>query len=306
MENTKTATGIQSRAERSSRTSRFPLHGWAGLALIVTFWTLNWGLEGLRTHWGFFPLWLGYCLLVDGLVYLRRGTSLATRDWRKYIGLFLLSAPIWWIFEWANGRLQNWFYQGAEAFSPAAYTFWATLSFTTVVPAVFGTAELVASFGWFKRLGLHGPAVRPTLPTTLLFFVTGIVAFGLMWAWPRLFFPFLWISVYFIFEPVNVWLGFRTVASSTARRDWRPVLNLWAGVLITAFFWEMWNYFSYPKWIYQIPYANWLPVFEMPLVGYGGYLPFALELYAMYHLVMGLLGDRQGGYVQIEGQAGQG
>lgn len=301
MENPNTTTGAQLQVGGLSRALRFPVHGWIGATLIVVFWTLNWSLDGLRTHWGFFPLWTGYCLLVDGWVYLRRGSSLATRDWRKYAGLFLISAPVWWIFEWANGRLQNWTYQGAEAFSPAAYAFWATLSFTTVIPAVFGTAELIASFGWFRRLGLQGPVLRPTRRLTLLFFTVGLAAFLVMWVWPRLFFPFLWISVYFLFEPLNVWLGFRTVASSTARGDWRPVLNLWAGVLVTAFFWEMWNYLSYPRWVYQIPYADWLHVFEMPLLGYGGYLPFALELYAMYHLVMGLLGDRNGGFVQIEG-----
>jgi hypothetical protein len=30
-------------------------------------------------------------------------------------------------------------------------------------------------------------------------------------------------------------------------------------------------------------------VFEMPLLGYGGYLPFALELFALYHLIVGFL-----------------
>ena len=30
-----------------------------GIALVLLFWTLNWSLDGLRTHWAFFPLWLG-------------------------------------------------------------------------------------------------------------------------------------------------------------------------------------------------------------------------------------------------------
>jgi hypothetical protein len=37
----------------------------------------------------------------------------------------------------------------------------------------------------------------------------------------------------------------------------------------------------------------------MPLLGYGGYLPFALELYALYHLVSGLRGEKDNGYVQV-------
>ena len=57
------------------------------------------------------------------------------------------------------------------------------------------------------------------------------------------------------------------------------MISLWLGVLLTAFFWEMWNYYSYPKWIYHVAWGDWLHVFEMPLLGYGD-LPFALELYA--------------------------
>ncbi|HRJ76342.1 MAG TPA: hypothetical protein PLX90_10100, partial [Anaerolineales bacterium] len=56
------------------------------------------------------------------------------------------------------------------------------------------------------------------------------------------------------------------------------------------------NYYSYPKWIYHVPYANWFYIFEMPLLGYGGYLPFALELYALYHLV---IRDKKSDYVKI-------
>jgi hypothetical protein len=68
---------------------------------------------------------------------------------------------------------------------------------------------------------------------------------------------------------------------------------------MTAFFWEMWNFFSYPKWIYHVPWVSYLYIFEMPLLGYGGYLPFALELYAMYHLVAGLFGDKRSNYLKL-------
>jgi hypothetical protein len=38
----------------------------------------------------------------------------------------------------------------------------------------------------------------------------------------------------------------------------------------------------------------------MPALGYGGYLPFALELYALYHLIIGVLGRRQDDYLRLE------
>ena len=276
----------------------FPTHGWAGLVLVSVFWSLNWSLDGLRTHWTFFPLWLGYCLAVDGLVFLRKGTSLFTLDWRKYIGLFLVSTPVWWTFEVINWRLKNWHYDGGELFTPFQFWAWATLNFTTVIPAVLGSAELVASFNLLKRIG-RGPVLRPDKRTTQIFFSAGWLMFIAMFAWPNLFFPFIWLSIYFVLEPINVWLGNRSLADWTRKGDWRPVLALWLGVLMTAFFWEMWNFFSYPKWIYHVPWGSCCKIFEMPLLGYGGYLPFALEIFAMYHLVAGLLGDKRTEYVQI-------
>jgi hypothetical protein len=210
----------------------------------------------------------------------------------------LLSAPVWWFFEIVNWRLQNWHYQGVELFTRVEFWAWATLSFSTVIPAVFGSAELIASFRFIERLK-GGPVIRPDRATTLLFFGFGSTMFAAMWAWPRLFFPFIWVSVYFITEPVNIWLGNENLARWTQHRDWRPVLTLWLGVLLTGFFWEMWNYLSFPKWIYTIPWGGCCKVFEMPLLGYGGYLPFALELFALYHLVMGLRGEKDGKYIRI-------
>ena len=282
------------RAEKSS----FPVHGWLGLCLALIFWGLNWTLPGTRTHWGFFPMWLGYCLTIDGLVFWRTGTSLLSRSRRKYIGLFLISAPVWWLFELLNLRTQNWTYLGAQVFIPLQYFVMTTVSFTTVIPAVFGSAELVASFGFIQRLK-PGLKIVPNKRTTITFFTLGWIMLALLLAWPGIFFPFLWLSLYFILEPLNVWLGNRSLAYWTQKGDWRPVLALWSGVLLTAFFWEMWNYYSYPKWIYHIPWGNWAHIFEMPFLGYGGYLPFALELYALYHLIVGWFGDSTSNYVKI-------
>lgn len=292
-------TNIRTEALDDER-AKLPLHGWLGLGLVIIFWILNWTLTGARTHWGFFPLWLGYCLAVDGFVFWRTGTSLMTRSLRRYVGLFLVSAPVWWIFELLNLRTQNWAYVGAELFSPLEYAFWTSLSFTTVIPAVFGSAELLASFDFVQRLK-RGPVIGADRRTTATFFLLGWAMLMLMLIWPRLFFPFIWLSLYFIMEPVNVWLGVRSLADWTQNGDWRPVISLWLGILLTAFFWEMWNFYSYPKWIYHVAWGDWLHVFEMPLLGYGGYLPFALELYALYHLISGLFGDKNTNYVKVSG-----
>lgn len=279
--------------------SMFPRHFWVGLLLIAIAWPLNWLLEGLRTHLLFFPLWLGYILVVDGIVLCRRGTSLLTRNRRAFVGLFLVSFPVWWLFEIVNWRTQNWAYLGRERFSDLSFFVLSSLSFSTVIPAVFGTAELVSTMGWIKRLP-KGPVIKPVPVVLWGFFLVGLMMLTLMVVWPKVFFPFIWLSFYFIFAPVNVWLGNRSLAEYTAEGNWQPVVALWIGTLICGFFWEMWNIYAFPKWVYHVPPFEFLYVFEMPLLGYGGYLPFGLELFAFYHLVIGLLGFKHlGRYLSV-------
>ncbi len=283
---------MRGRHNRESPATAWPAHGWLGLGLVSIFWIVNWTLPGLRSHWAFFPLWLGYCLTVDALVLVRKGDSMLTRNPKAYLGLFLISSPAWWLFELLNARTQNWIYLGWQTSTPLQYALLASVSFSTVMPAVFGTAELASTFRWLATIRPRW-RIAPTQRTQVGSFVAGWLMLALLLLWPRYFFPLLWLSVYFILEPLNVWLGHRSLARHTALGDWRPVLSLWVGCLICGFFWELWNYYSYPKWVYRIPFVDALHIFEMPLLGYGGYLPFALELFAVYHLVAGFL-DRGG------------
>ena len=273
--------------EKMGQTGKWPFHGWIGLILIALFWVLNWSLSGTRSQWCFFPLWFGYCLAVDALIFCRKGHSLLTRTPAVWAGLFLVSAPAWWLFELINLRTQNWIYLGEESFSNLEYAAFCTLSFSTVMPAVFGTAEWVGTWEWVRRLG-PGPVISKTPALLRGLFAAGGFMLLLLLAWPELFFPLVWCSVYCILEPLNGWLGNRSLLDDLARGDWRPVIALTVGCLICGLFWEMWNFYSWPKWIYRIPYADVFHLFEMPLAGYLGYIPFAFELFALYHLIMGL------------------
>jgi hypothetical protein len=263
--------------------NKFPSYGWAGLILVIIFWILNWSLSGLRTHWGFFPLWLGFCLTVDAIVFYRKGNSLISRNLKKYLLLFVFSIPVWWLFEFLNLFTANWYYDGKEYFSDFEFFLLSSLSFSTVMPAVFSAAELASTFKWIKKINinLRIPAEENVVKT---FLASGLLMLLLLITLPEYFYPFIWVSVYFIIEPLNYFFGRRNLFQSTDKRNWQPVLFLWTGVLICAFFWEMWNYFSYPKWVYHLPGLNILHIFEMPLPGYLGYLPFSLELYAIYNL----------------------
>ncbi len=269
----------------STPKNAFPLHGWIGLVLVALFWILNWSLEGLRTQFLFFPLWLGYSLAMDALAYRMNGTSMATRSWKKYALLFVISIPAWWLFELINLRTENWFYLGRDRFSDLEYAILSSLNFSTVMPAVFSTAEWVHTRSWLKKIK-SGPAYGRTPGEVTTVFLLGWCMLALLLIWPRYCFPFVWMSVCFILDPINFWMGKRSLIGFVKNGNWRPILALWAGSLICGFFWEMWNYYSYPKWTYQIPFVDFLHVFEMPLPGYLGYLPFSMELFTLYHLMM--------------------
>ena len=58
-----------------------------------------------------------------------------------------------------------------------------TLSFSTVMPAVFGTAELVGTWGRLKRIG-PGPVIRPTPAVLRGMFAAGGLMLLLLLAWP--------------------------------------------------------------------------------------------------------------------------
>lgn len=265
---------------------RFPVHGWLGVLLVSAFWITNWSMTGARTHILFFPLWLGYCLTVDGLTVWRRGNSLLQRGLLHYLWLFVLSAALWWVFEAINLRTQNWVYLGGERLSPFARGFWSSLDFSTVVPAVFGTSSLMATFRWTRIRS------RPLIGSNLrlvyrLVFVVGMATLVLVLALPRYFYPGVWLSFICILDPINFWLGRPTVIGLLRRGHLQPILCLAIGTLICGFFWEMWNALSWPKWIYHVPFFGFWKIFEMPALGYLGYPPFGLELFVTYHFVTG-------------------
>ncbi len=263
-----------------------PAHFWLGVLLVATLWPLNWTLPGMRTHLLFFPLWLGYCLLADGLVAARRGSSPLTRGKRAYLWLYLLSIPAWWLFELIDVRTQNWLYLGREQVSDLAYAVLASLSFSTVMPAVFTSAELITSV--LPRRAHppeRGDISRPYLLAAL---AAGCLMLALVLLWPRLFFPLVWVSLFFVFDPLNALRGRPSLLLDIRQGHWRRVWALWGGIMLCALFWEMWNFYSYPKWTYHVPFAGFARVFEMPALGYLGYLPFSLELYALFQLLTGI------------------
>lgn len=270
------------------RTQKLPLYGWLGLVITILSWAANWYLPGLRTSYFFFPLTAGYTMLVDAWAVARGGQSIIVGKKNLVPFLLIASIPSWWLFELLNLRAQNWIYLGVESLSPAAYFISMSIAFSTVMPAIFSSANLMYTFNWVRNIRFNVKISKDKASLTKMF-ITGWVMLALLLIWPTYFYPFMWICLILILEPLNVYLGFPSILDHLSEGDWKPVWALFAGGVVCGFFWEVCNYYSLPKWIYQIPFVGFLHIFEMPLLGYGGYMPFALELFATYNFIAGLL-----------------
>ena len=259
---------------------------------------MSWLHAGPFAQHTFFPLWLGYILLVDAIVLRRTGSSQLTRSPTAFLGMFVISAPLWWAFEGINHYTQNWRYVGVEHYSPVQYALLASWQFSIVVPAVFETAELVGTLGFLRRLR-SGPALDLPGGYLAAAIVAGLVSIVALIQWPRYVYPVSWLFIALTLDPINYLQGRSSILGQLRQGDWRLVIALPAAALICGWFWEMWNYWALPKWEYSIPAVDFARIFEMPLMGYGGYLPFGLEVYAGYHFLAGIFGVMPGRRIPI-------
>lgn len=264
-----------------SPVSTFPWWGWIGVMTGVVAWILAWSrfywFASFQAH-TFFPLWLSYILVINGLCYQRAGGCMMVNRPLYFMLLFPVSALFWWFFEYLNRFVQNWSYTGVD-YSPFEYFCYATLSFSTVLPAVLGTQEWIVGFPWFRHGFSKGRSVRTFFPrvsawTALVISGIGLAGVGV---WPDHLFSLLWISPLLIIVSVQSLTGERHILSGISNGDWRHVIASASAALLCGLFWEMWNYYSLAKWEYSVPFVDRFHIFEMPILGYAGYLPFGLE-----------------------------
>ncbi len=284
LKNTATAT--------RTHVAPFPWWGWAGHAIILCGWVLAWNrfqwLGQLQYH-TFPPLWIGYILVVNALCIKRSGRSLLTDAPARFALLFPASAIFWWFFEYLNRFVQNWYYLNVEHFTPGAYILFATLAFSTVLPAVLSTTRLFRTFPLFHTglqalVPIRAKAPRRLALATLIISGVGLLLIGVC---PDILFPLLWISPLLVIVSLQSIGGGETIFSSLVRGDWGLTLSSALAALVCGFFWELWNVGSLAKWEYAIPYVHSCKIFEMPILGYLGYLPFGLECCVVGEVAVG-------------------
>jgi len=157
--------------------------------------------------------------------------------------------------------------------------------------------------GWAGQAGGAGRAgqvtAEPVLASQITHPALGLPTIGaLMLASPFLVAPAVahylaapvWLGFVLLLDPINAVRG-----EESLQRDWRAgqfnrTINLVLSGFLCGGLWELWNYWAHAKWHYTVPIMENLKVFEMPLPGYLGFPPFALECFTMYVFLRSLIG----------------
>lgn len=290
-------------AVRVARTARdhekvrrrsFPWWGYAGAALCGGAWVLAW----TRFPWFsqyqpyVFPfLWIGYIIVVNALHYRRTGSCRLSAEPGFFLALFPASAVFWWFFEYLNRFVLNWYYIQIDMFGPWQYIIYASACFSTVLPAVLSTADLFASFSFINKAFRSFFPIRPAHPPAIaaMLLLLAAAAMFCLGLFPNILFPIIWVAPLLSLVSLQVLAGREHIFSRVSKGDWSRLVALVTAGLVCGFFWEMWNYYSLARWEYSIPWVHRFQVFEMPILGYAGYLPFALECAAAGDLLKSMV-----------------
>lgn len=240
--------------------------------------------------WYFPIIWLGYILVIDAIIHKLKKNSLLSNRPYQLLGMFIISAFLWYLFEFVNLKVGNWSYSSTE--SIINRSLFATLSFSTVLPAFFETVELIRTIHLFDKYKLRK---KHDISKNLMHIMTiaGFLCFFAPLILPAFTFPLVWLSFFLILDPINYIHNQPSIIGHLKDRKLAIPLSLLSAGIIVGFFWEFWNYWAVPKWTYHIPYVGFFKIFEMPILGYLGYFPFAFELYAMYFFIRSLVLHRE-------------
>ncbi len=276
-----------------------PLPWWFYLGTVVTlfFWALMWSHStafGDLVYWAFTPLWWGFILLLDGVVYHRNnGASMCSRQ----PGLVLLAALVsivgWAYFEYYDYFvLANWYYPDSSA-APWSHTVLVMeflLTYSTVTPVILEWYCLLNTFPKLVARYKNGPALN--LNGNWLIGI-GALLIGLMVLLPYPLFWVVWIGPFAVMTGILLKLGIWNPFTDIKQGDWSAGLLIGMASLINGLFWEFWNHGSNyfvqqpvtnPNfWVYNIPYVDVIHLFsEMPLLGYFGYIPFGVLVWQVF------------------------
>lgn len=266
---------------------RMPAYGLVGLAVMIVFEIVLFVTDSIFVGRFFTPIqWTGLILFLDGLHRWRTGRSWILDAPLEFAFLCVISVGSWLVFEWYNLALQNWRYLNLPDNPWIRYTgyVWA---FATISPGMFLIYQALDDF-----LPGEDPGHAPQLPSPVFwgFVIFGAACLIIPIIWPSTWMtPLVWMGFAFFLDPINGRLGERSFLSEFFTGHFRSMPLMFLAGLIAGFLWEFWNFWAHAKWEYDVPYWGHIKLFEMPILGFLGFMPFIIESFAIYVFVRRLL-----------------
>lgn len=227
--------------------------------------------------------WYGYILFFDWLIFRRENSSLLMNNTKNFFIMLPISIVLWCIFELHNLLFHNWVYIGLPENKFLTVLGFA-ISFATILPAIYETNQFLKSLGLFKSIKVSCQTyTRTRLLIEILF---GLALVIITVVFPSVYTgPLVWLGYLFIFVPLNYLIGAPSILLERKVGRLNDMLTLALSGYICGIVWEALNFWAGAKWRYNVPYFPNIKIFEMPILGFLGFGPFAIEFLAMYDFV---------------------
>lgn len=268
---------------KNQRINRFPAFGWIGVFIIVIAEILL--IIDIKIVKIFFTpiVWTGYILFIDASLNKLSGKSYLTYKRKAFFLMLPVSLGCWLIFEAYNLHLRNWEYISLPE-NMVVRIIGYVWSFITIFPGVLLTSEVIDNLKIFDRFKIKSLVISNK--TLIFWLLIGalflIIPLVLPMIYARYLFVLVWMGFVFLLDPINAFLGEHSLFIDLREGKINKLFSLFLSGVICGFLWEFWNYWAITKWIYILPFMQETKIFEMPVVGFLGFLPFAVECYVMW------------------------
>lgn len=257
-------------------------------------------------HWGDLPLFWGFTIMLDGIVYKRNsGKSMISKLPQELVGIGVASISGWMIFEYLNFFVDdNWYYPFGNIIDREEFLLYACTISSGLMPMAFMFYELFKTYPKFSVRFSDGLKVIFPVWIKNGIIIISLLGLFLSGLFPDELFFSLWVTPLTLLAGVldrcGVWTPFKSIGSG----NWTPTLLSALTYLAAGFVLECQNYFSATRdaagnvistmdpvfWQYSLPYVNVHHIFEMPYLGYLGYLPFGIFCWIWWIAFASLLG----------------
>ena len=268
----------------------FPIHGMIGIIVLLLSEIFLLKKVDPFYSWFYCFAWWSYILTVDAVIYRLKGNSLILNRTKEFFLMIPWSIFIWLILEAANLSLKNWYYINLPHSIVERWLGYA-IAYGTVLPGLFETTELLEVLGVFRNSKIKKTTISSGGHSVLMFL--GILCQSSSLLIPEYCFPLIWVGFILLLEPFNYRFGGRSLLRDLEDGNPRKIYLLLIAGLICGFLWELWNFWALSRWVYTVPFFDKVKGFEMPLLGFLGFPPFAVQAYVMYNFIS-LLRSKRG------------